>query len=513
MITFSRIILILFSYFSIVKSSELCGLEPPKEGNSCGGQEFENNGIEAKWEREMYSKSLYTTDTEWPYKDSLDEADDYIAHNPDKAIQLFNNILNDVKSNRAIYARARTKQIHYVEKENVKIQKEIVDDFTHVIKDEEALKTIWASAYYQLRTIFELSKKLFFDREIDILEYLLFERTEDAFKALSVDTLVSDLIESLYIRRKFEDGAKAFEKALNLTKERNISFTSNYVNFLYGITLKEIRDRKREGNKILRNIEPEGVSQKAITIESLVDKCRKFDFKEVEIEKILKEASKLHMIVSLDQKPIEFIEGIKNQAVWSMESDKEITVHEEEISTLIEIWPSIKKEAEDLTKNITWEAGWLRSPSNWNVTGNWSEYQLFSFGNKRHHQCSRAQETCNFFRLFKASSRFFKGTIKFSVLSPGTKINSFHGPSNTVLRAYLGLSVPHGVKFQIGRKNSINLEEGKVVIFDNSFDRTLINHSPTENLLILSFDLPNPDLDLDTKAVKYAHEARSYFLF
>ncbi|QQP58228.1 Uncharacterized protein FKW44_003473 [Caligus rogercresseyi] len=230
----------------------------------------------------------------------------------------------------------------------------------------------------------------------------------------------------------------------------------------------------------------------------------------------MKEASKLHIIVSSDQKAAEFLDNVKNQAVWDMEVDKEITVYEEEILLLKENWTLMREEALVLMKNVSIENGWLSFPKTYNISGNWSEYPLFTYGAKRHHHCGSAPETCKILKSFPASSKFKRGTVKFIAIQPETKLFGFHGPTNAVLRAHLGLQMPSDgaekAVLQVGKHHQLQLNEGHTVIFDNSFDRTYINHSSKEPILLLSFDIPNPDLSQDMKQMSYTL-GLGHFLF
>jgi len=77
------------------------------------------------------------------------------------------------------------------------------------------------------------------------------------------------------------------------------------------------------------------------------------------------------------------------------------------------------------------------------------------------------------------------GYVYFSVLTPGSHIASHCGPSNVRLRAHLGLVVPNGeCSLRVGPEKRA-WQEGKVLLFDDSFDHEVIHDGGSERIVLL----------------------------
>jgi aspartyl/asparaginyl beta-hydroxylase (cupin superfamily) len=64
----------------------------------------------------------------------------------------------------------------------------------------------------------------------------------------------------------------------------------------------------------------------------------------------------------------------------------------------------------------------------------------------------------------------------FSALNPHKRITPHTGPMNGIIRAHLGLVVPKGAYIRVG-KDERTWEEGKLLVFDDSFEHEVWNHS------------------------------------
>ena len=87
----------------------------------------------------------------------------------------------------------------------------------------------------------------------------------------------------------------------------------------------------------------------------------------------------------------------------------------------------------------------------------------------------------------------------FSALAPNTAVTPHHGPTNKKLRIQFPLVVPtdeHGVSLShlIVAGTSIPLEEGKCIIFDDSFQHSARNDHSSKPRVVLIFDIWHPDL-------------------
>ena len=135
-------------------------------------------------------------------------------------------------------------------------------------------------------------------------------------------------------------------------------------------------------------------------------------------------------------------------------------------------YPVIKKE---LT-NILGESGagfkGYMSEANFRHQG-WNTFNFFFGGKKFEENCERCPETT---RILESLPRFEKDHIMFSSLNPHTKIPRHTGPMNGILRGHLGMVVPQGCYIRVG-PDERTWEEGKMLVFDDSFEHEVWNHS------------------------------------
>lgn len=84
----------------------------------------------------------------------------------------------------------------------------------------------------------------------------------------------------------------------------------------------------------------------------------------------------------------------------------------------------------------------------------------------------------------------------FSALAPHTHITPHHGPTNRKLRCQLPLIVPVGegtaATLRVADETKA-LEEGKLIIFDDSFEHEATNTSAFPRIVLI-FDIWHPDL-------------------
>ena len=81
----------------------------------------------------------------------------------------------------------------------------------------------------------------------------------------------------------------------------------------------------------------------------------------------------------------------------------------------------------------------------------------------------------------------------FSALAPNTHVYKHHGPTNKKLRCHLPLRVPPGGTAWLRVADQvIHLEEGKAVVFDDSFEHEASNDHPTTPRVVLVVDVWHP---------------------
>jgi beta-hydroxylase len=110
----------------------------------------------------------------------------------------------------------------------------------------------------------------------------------------------------------------------------------------------------------------------------------------------------------------------------------------------------------------------------------WNTFNFFFYGKKFEENCALCPETT---RILEALPRFEKDHIMFSALNPHARIPPHTGPMNGILRGHLGLVVPKGSYIRVG-PDERTWEEGKVLVFDDSFEHEVWNHSDAVRIVL-----------------------------
>ena len=71
----------------------------------------------------------------------------------------------------------------------------------------------------------------------------------------------------------------------------------------------------------------------------------------------------------------------------------------------------------------------------------------------------------------------------FSALNPHARIPPHTGPMNGIIRAHLPLLVPRGCYIRVG-PDERTWEEGKLLVFDDSFEHEVWNHSDQVRIVL-----------------------------
>jgi aspartate beta-hydroxylase len=82
------------------------------------------------------------------------------------------------------------------------------------------------------------------------------------------------------------------------------------------------------------------------------------------------------------------------------------------------------------------------------------------------------------------------GLASLLFLAPGSRVAAHCGHTNSRLRVHLGVSVPEGAGLRV-RDRIVTWQEGKVLVFDDSFEHEVWNHGKTARIILL-FDILNP---------------------
>ena len=110
----------------------------------------------------------------------------------------------------------------------------------------------------------------------------------------------------------------------------------------------------------------------------------------------------------------------------------------------------------------------------------WNTFNFFFYGKKFEENCERCPHTT---AVLESLPRFERDHIMFSALNPHTRIPPHTGPMNGILRAHLGLVVPQGCYIRVG-PDERTWEEGKMLVFDDSFEHEVFNHSDSVRIVL-----------------------------
>ena len=133
---------------------------------------------------------------------------------------------------------------------------------------------------------------------------------------------------------------------------------------------------------------------------------------------------------------------------------------------------------------------------------------LYSWGKKRHQACSMAPTTCRLLKDFHAASRCPKCQARMVVVEGGSSQVGRVGPTNSRLRALLPLTTTTA-SITVG-DSTVDLEQGKLLVIDDSFDSRIINKGE-ERLVVLMVDFQHPDLTDRQRKDSYSERGQLQF--
>uniref|UniRef100_A0AAV2L302 Un-named hu7910 n=1 Tax=Knipowitschia caucasica TaxID=637954 RepID=A0AAV2L302_KNICA len=190
---------------------------------------------------------------------------------------------------------------------------------------------------------------------------------------------------------------------------------------------------------------------------------------------------------SVWQRSLYNVNGLRAQAWWRAEE----TGYTELVQTLERHWKIIRDEA---LKVMDLKSGlFLPEDENLRETGDWGQYTLWQQGRRAGPACENVPQTCALLEKFPEATRCKRGQIKFSVMRPGTHVWPHTGPTNCRLRMHLGLVVPEsGCRIRV-TNDERTWQEGKVLIFDDSFEHEVWQDAESQRLIFI-VDVWHPEL-------------------
>ncbi|XP_008059901.2 aspartyl/asparaginyl beta-hydroxylase isoform X1 [Carlito syrichta] len=190
---------------------------------------------------------------------------------------------------------------------------------------------------------------------------------------------------------------------------------------------------------------------------------------------------------SVWQRSLYNVNGLKAQPWWTPRE----TGYTELVKSLERNWKLIRDEG----LAVMDEAKGLFLPEDENLRekGDWSQFTLWQQGRKNENACKGAPKTCTLLEKFPETTGCRRGQIKYSIMHPGTHVWPHTGPTNCRLRMHLGLVIPkEGCKIRCANETK-TWEEGKVLIFDDSFEHEVWQDASSFRLIFI-VDVWHPEL-------------------
>uniref|UniRef100_A0A670Y060 Aspartate beta-hydroxylase n=1 Tax=Pseudonaja textilis TaxID=8673 RepID=A0A670Y060_PSETE len=190
---------------------------------------------------------------------------------------------------------------------------------------------------------------------------------------------------------------------------------------------------------------------------------------------------------SVWQRSLYNVKGLKAQPWWTAKE----TGYTELIKSLEKNWKVIRDEGlavMDRSKGL-----FLPEDENLREKGDWSQFTLWQQGRKNENACNSVPKSCALLERFSEATGCRRGQIKYSVMHPGTHVWPHTGPTNCRLRMHLGLVIPkEGCRIRCAQETRF-WEEGKILIFDDSFEHEVWQDANTYRLIFI-VDVWHPEL-------------------
>nr|XP_021515490.1 aspartyl/asparaginyl beta-hydroxylase isoform X1 [Meriones unguiculatus] len=190
---------------------------------------------------------------------------------------------------------------------------------------------------------------------------------------------------------------------------------------------------------------------------------------------------------SVWQRSLYNVNGLKAQPWWTPRE----TGYTELVKSLERNWKLIRDEGLMVMDKA--QGLFLPEDENLREKGDWSQFTLWQQGRKNENACKGAPKTCTLLEKFSETTGCRRGQIKYSIMHPGTHVWPHTGPTNCRLRMHLGLVIPkEGCKIRCANETR-TWEEGKVLIFDDSFEHEVWQDASSYRLIFI-VDVWHPEL-------------------
>ncbi|XP_037550249.1 aspartyl/asparaginyl beta-hydroxylase [Nematolebias whitei] len=190
---------------------------------------------------------------------------------------------------------------------------------------------------------------------------------------------------------------------------------------------------------------------------------------------------------SVWQRSLYNVDGLKAQPWWTPKE----TGYSDLVKMLERNWKTIRDEALAVMDRDS--GHFVPEEENLREKGDWGQYTLWQQGRRVGTACQGVPKTCALIDRFPEATGCKRGQIKFSVMQPGTHVWPHTGPTNCRLRIHLGLVIPKpGCRIRCTNQTR-EWDEGKVLIFDDSFEHEVWQEADSYRLIFI-VDVWHPEL-------------------
>ncbi|KAF4803191.1 Aspartyl/asparaginyl beta-hydroxylase [Turdus rufiventris] len=192
---------------------------------------------------------------------------------------------------------------------------------------------------------------------------------------------------------------------------------------------------------------------------------------------------------SVWQRSLYNVKGLKAQPWWTARE----TGYTELVKALEKNWKLIRDEG--LAVMDKKRSLFLPEDENLREKGDWSQFTLWQQAVSKYQvkYVSRSLSVDSLVEPFYLVFPWSPWWIKYSIMHPGTHVWPHTGPTNCRLRMHLGLVIPkEGCKIRCAQE-SRDWEEGKVLIFDDSFEHEVWQDAESYRLIFI-VDVWHPEL-------------------
>jgi beta-hydroxylase len=147
--------------------------------------------------------------------------------------------------------------------------------------------------------------------------------------------------------------------------------------------------------------------------------------------------------------------------------------------------PAIRTELDALDKSL-FEKWYQTEIYQSSETASWRVFGIWGFGKKIEDHAAHVPETVKVLEQIPGLT-----TAGFSWFAGGTHLDPHLGFTNDVLRCHLGIIVPGDCAIRVGTITE-PWEEGRVFVFDDTYEHEAWNHSTKDRFILLLDFMKNP---------------------